>query len=139
MVDGNSAASPMYQICPSCKKLVKDNDTACPHCNFNLAPEIKSCPFCNKQITSDDTKCPHCNNLLISEYPKQVTAKRNKVLIPLGLLLLFSITGYSLLVMRGLVSPSGVIGGMFIVLWLIGFVLYGAYIGKGDQDFWWGR
>jgi hypothetical protein len=28
---------------------------------------------------------------------------------------------------------------LYVVLWLIGFVLYGAYMGKGDKDFWWGK
>ena len=129
----------MYQICPFCKKLVSDEDTICPHCNNVLISENETCPFCKKQITNEDTVCPHCDNLLIYEYPKQVAAKRNKVLFPLGFLLLFSMIGYSILIWRGLVQPNGVLGGFFVIFWLVGLVFYGAYIGKGDKDFWFGR
>ena len=129
----------MHQICPFCKKLVTEEDTICPYCNNLLTSENKTCPFCKKQISDEDTLCPHCNNLLIYEYPKQVAAKRNKVLFPLGFLLLFSIGFYSFLDWRGLIQPNRVIGGIFMIFWLIGLVFYGAYIGKGDKDFWWGR
>lgn len=137
MVD--STPEPLYQICPFCKELVGEEDTVCPHCNNRLTSENEICPFCKKQISDEDTICPHCNNLLIYEYPKQIAAKRNKVLFPLGFLLLFSIGFYSFLIWRGLVEPNGVIGVLFLIFWLIGLVLYGAYIGKGDKDFWWGR
>ncbi|HHL41796.1 hypothetical protein DRO31_00240 [Candidatus Bathyarchaeota archaeon] len=54
----------------------------------------KSCPFCKRPISGEDTVCPHCGELLIYEYPKQVTARRNAVLFPLGFLLLFSMAGH---------------------------------------------
>ena len=76
---------------------------------------------------------------MIYEYPKQVTAKRNAVLFPLGFLLLSSMIVYWYLNWRGIINPSWIISIAFVILWLIGFVLYGAYIGKGDRDFWWGR
>jgi RNA polymerase subunit RPABC4/transcription elongation factor Spt4 len=129
----------MVQICPFCKRTVSDEDTICPHCTNQLSSENKICPFCKKQISDKDTACPHCNNLLIYEYPNQVTAKRNAVLFPLGFLLLFSMAIYWFLIWRGMVNPNGIIGILFAVFWLIGLVLYGAYIGKGDKDFWWGR
>lgn len=86
-----------------------------------------------------DTVCPHCSNLLIYEYSKQVTAKRNQVLFPLGALPLFSMALYWFLNWKGLINPNRLIVGFFMLVWLIGLVLYGAYIGKGDKDFWWGR
>ena len=129
----------MVQICPYCKEIVSEEDTVCPHCNNQLSSENEVCPFCRKQVTSEDTVCPHCNSLLIYEYPKQVAAHRNNVLFPLGFLLLFSMISYGVLYWRGLVKPGGIIGILFVILWLIGLVFYGAYMGKGDKDFWWGR
>ena len=99
----------------------------------------KSCPFCKRPISGEDTVCPHCEELLIYEYPKQVTARRNAVLFPLGFLLLFSMAGHWYLNWRGVISPDNVFSIGFVILWLIGFVLYGAYIGKGDKDFWFGK
>ncbi len=128
----------MVQICPSCKRIVSEESTFCPNCNYRLVSN-KICPFCKNEINSDDTVCPHCNNLLIYEYPKQVAAKRNAVLFPLGFLLLFSAALYWFLGWQGIIDQSGVTAILFIAVWLLGFVLYGAYMGKGDKDFWWGR
>ena len=125
----------MVQICPFCKELVSDEDTVCPHCNNRLTFENKRCPFCKKQITGEDTICPHCNSLLIYEYPKQVTAERNKVLLPTGLILLLS----ALLYWRFQSMFNDVMHGIFTVSWLAGFLVYCVYIGKGDRDFWFGR
>lgn len=97
------------------------------------------CPFCKYQISGRDTICPHCGELLIYEYPKQVTAKRNAVLMPLGLLLLFSMILYWYLIWQKIISPNNIFTTSFVVIWLIGFVLFGAYTGKGDKDFWWGK
>ncbi len=134
-----SSSSNLYQICPFCKKLVPENDLMCPYCNTHLSSEYKECPFCKYQISGRDTVCPHCGELLIYEYPKQVTAKRNAVLMPLGLLLLFSMILYWYLIWQKIISPNNFFSTSFVVIWLIGFVLFGAYIGKGDKDFWWGK
>ena len=128
----------MPQICPQCKRLIPDEDTLCPHCNNPLTSENETCPYCKQQISSQDTICPNCNKLLTGEYPKQVTAKRNRVLFPLGALLLLSAGVYLYLSWVG-IPLNRVIVGIFMVMWLIGFVLYGAYMGKGDKDFWWGK
>ena len=36
-----------------------------------------------------------------------------------------------------------VIGGRSVIIFMfflfIGFAVYGAYVGKGDKDFWWGK
>lgn len=127
----------MHQICPKCKKTIPDEHNECPHCGTKLNKTIP-CPFCKKQINSQDTVCPHCNELLIYEYPKQITAKRNKVLIPLGISLLLSAIIYGYINMKG-IQMSGMIIGLFMAVWLLGFALYGAYMGKGDTDFWWGK
>ena len=128
----------MPQICPNCKKLVPDEDTICPHCNNKLTSENETCPYCNQQISSEDTVCPHCNRLLTGEYQKQVTAKINKVLFPLAALLLLSAGVYLYLEWREILL-NRVVVGIFVFIWLLGFVLYGAYMGKGDKDFWWGK
>jgi len=128
-----------YQICPKCKKLVPETDLFCPYCNASLSSEYTECPFCNNRISGEDTVCPYCGELLIYEYPKQVTAKRNAVLFPLGFLLLFSIMVYWYLDWQNIIKADNVFGVSFVVLWLIGFVLFGVYIGKGDRDFWWGK
>lgn len=128
----------MVQICPSCRRSISDEETHCPYCQAKLVTET-SCPFCKRPISGEDTVCPHCGELLIYEYPKQVTARRNAVLFPLGFLLLFSMAGYWYLNWRGVISPDNVFSIGFVILWLIGFVLYGAYIGKGDKDFWFGK
>ena len=125
----------MVQICPSCKKIVSDEDTVCPYCNNVLTSENKICPFCKKQITDDDTVCPFCNNLLIYEYPKQITAERNKVLFPTGIMLLFAAILYMIFQSRF----NAFMHGLFYIAWLTGFVIFCIYIGKGDKDFWWGR
>jgi RNA polymerase subunit RPABC4/transcription elongation factor Spt4 len=128
----------MVQICPSCKKTMPEESTVCPSCGYKLI-EYKICPFCKNEITNQDTVCPHCNNLLIYDYPNQVTAKRNSVLFPLGFLLLLSAVLYWFLGWTGIIEQSGLAAILFIALWLLGFVFYGAYIGKGDTDFWWGK
>jgi len=125
----------MVQVCPSCKKIVSDEDTVCPYCNYVLTSESKVCPFCKKQITDDDTVCPYCGNLLIYGYPKQITAERNRVLFPTGFMLLFAAILYSMFQSRF----NGLMHGLFIIAWLAGFVIFCIYIGKGDKDFWWGR
>lgn len=76
---------------------------------------------------------------MIYEYPKQVTAKRNAVLFPLGFLLLASASGYWYLNWIGFIGTNNVFSVAFVVLWLLGFVLFGAYMGKGDKDFWFGK
>ena len=129
----------MVQVCPSCKRTVSEEVTECPHCGYQLKGDIINCPFCKIEISSEDTVCPHCGELLIYEYPKQVTAKRNTVLLPLGFLLLFSMAVYWYLNWRGIISSNEIPSIAFVILWLIGLVFYGAYIGKGDKDFWWGR
>lgn len=127
----------MVQICPNCRRSIHDEETYCPHCQAKLVTET-SCPFCKKLISGEDTVCPHCGELLIYEYPKQVTAKRNAVLFPLGGLLLLSMAGYWYLNWRGIINVDNLFSIGFVFLWLLGFVLYGAYIGKGDKDFWFG-
>jgi predicted nucleic acid-binding Zn ribbon protein len=128
----------LHQICPVCKKLVPETDLVCPYCNASLGSSYEECPFCKNQISEKDTICPHCNELLIYEYPKQVVAKRNKVLFPLGFILLSSLALVVFLKWRD-IELSWFVGVLFMAFWLIGFVLYGAYIGKGDKDFWWGN
>jgi RNA polymerase subunit RPABC4/transcription elongation factor Spt4 len=128
----------MVQICPSCKRTIQEEDSICPHCGAQLESEVR-CPFCNILIDSKNTICPHCGKLLIYEYPKQVTAKRNAVLFPLGFLLLLSAGGYWYLNWREIISANNIFSIGFIILWLIGFALFGAYIGKGDKDFWFGK
>jgi predicted nucleic acid-binding Zn ribbon protein len=128
----------VVQICPYCKKTVSDEDVICTNCNTRLTSENMVCPFCRKPIKEEDTVCPHCNQLLIYEYPKQVAGKRNLVLFPLGSLLLISMTFFAVLYWRG-VRLNWIATGLFLMIWLVGFVLYGAYIGKGDKDFWWGK
>jgi RNA polymerase subunit RPABC4/transcription elongation factor Spt4 len=126
----------LYQICPVCKKLVTEKDVVCPYCNTVLNNYTK-CPFCKEEINEKETICPYCNNLLIYEYPKQVTANRNRVLFPLGFVLLFSFIAVALLQWRGI--DIGTIPSLaLLLLWIIGIVFFGAYIGKGDKDFWWG-
>ena len=125
----------MVQICPSCKKLVSDEDTTCPYCNNLLTSENLFCPFCKKQITDEDTVCPHCDNLLIHEYPKQITAERNNVLFPTGFMLLFAAVIYAIFQSR----LNGLMHGLFYIAWLTGFVIFCVYLGKGDRDFWWGK
>jgi predicted amidophosphoribosyltransferase len=97
----------MVQICPSCKRTVSEEDAVCPHCEYQLTSDNAICPFCKNEISSEDTVCPHCDNLLIYEYPKQVTAKRNMVLFPLGFLLLFSMAVYWFLNWREIISHTG--------------------------------
>jgi RNA polymerase subunit RPABC4/transcription elongation factor Spt4 len=128
----------MVQICPNCRRTISEEATICPHCGTDLEYEVK-CPFCKILIDSKNTICPHCGNLLIYEYPKQVTAKRNAVLFPLGFLLLFSMAGYWYLNWKGIISTDNIFSIGFVALWLLGFVLYGAYMGKGDKDFWFGK
>ena len=128
----------MVQLCPSCRRTISDEEITCPHCGAQLESEVK-CPFCNIFIDSKNTICPHCGKLLIYEYPKQVTAKRNSVLFPLGLLLLFSMAGYWYLNWKGIIGTDNIFSIGFVALWLLGFVLYGAYMGKGDKDFWFGK
>ena len=128
--------SNLYQICPVCKKLVPESDLICPYCNATLSSDYTKCPYCKKPISTKDTVCPHCNKLLIYEYPKQITAKRNKVLFPLAFILLSSIALVVYLQWRG-IELNWYTGIIFMILWLIGFALYGAYMGKGDKDFWW--
>lgn len=130
--------SNLYQICPACKKLVLEDDLVCPFCAVVLSNIYLECPFCKNQISDIDTSCPHCNKLLIYEQPKKVAAKRNVVLMPLGLLLLASMLLVSFLNWKG-IKIEGYIRVTFMVLWMIGFALYGAYIGKGDKDFWFGQ
>lgn len=129
--------SDFYQICPNCKKLVKENDIVCPYCEMSLS-DYRECPSCKTQITVSDIVCPQCEKLLIYDEPKRVAAKRNIVLMPLGGLLLFSAIFVSYLNWKGITIP-GPIGILFMLLWLVGFVFYGAYIGKGDKDFWFGK
>ena len=128
----------LRQICPVCKKMVEGNDLVCPYCNASLSSDYRECPFCKNLISEKDTICPYCNKLLIYEYPKQIVAQRNKVLFPLGFILLSSLIIVSFLRWRG-IQLNWLIGVLFMGFWLIGLVLYGAYIGKGDKDFWWGR
>lgn len=118
---------------------MSEEDTVCPHCKRQLSSGNEVCPFCKKLITGEDAVCPHCGNLLIYEYPKQVAAHRNRVLFPLGFLLLFSLASYGVLYWRGLVKPDTMLSILFMILWLVGLAFYGAYMGKGDRDFWWGR
>ena len=134
--DGVESPGNLYQICPVCKKLVPESDIICPYCNTSLSSDYTKCPYCSKQISQKDTVCPHCSKLLIYEYPKQITAKRNKVLFPLAFILLSSIAFIVFLQWRG-VELNWFIGIIFMAFWLLGFALYGAYIGKGDKDFWW--
>ena len=134
--DEVESPSNLYQICPVCKKLVPESDLICPYCNTSLSSDYIKCPYCKKPISQKDTVCPHCNKLLIYEYPKQIAAKRNKVLFPLAFILLSSIALVVYLQWRG-IQLNWFIGIVFMAFWLIGFVLYGAYMGKGDKDFWW--
>lgn len=128
----------LLQLCPVCQKLVDEEDIICPFCNSQLSFVNDVCPFCKEQITDKDTICPHCDNLLISEYPKQIAAKRNAVLFPLGFLLILSVCLYEYLIYTG-IELKGPIVIIFMGLWFIGFAVYGAYVGKGDKDFWWGK
>lgn len=128
----------MVQLCPSCKRTVSETDENCPHCGANLSQTTK-CPFCKLEISDLATECPHCGKLLIYEHPKEVTKKRNVVLFPLGLLLLFTAVIYGYLSWQGIIESGNILSFGFIVLWLIGFALFGAYMGKGDTDFWWGK
>jgi RNA polymerase subunit RPABC4/transcription elongation factor Spt4 len=125
----------MVQICPSCRRLVSDEETVCPYCNRPLTPENKTCPFCKNQITDEDTVCPHCNSLLIYEHQDSLTAERNRVLFPTGFILLFAAIFYVMFQSRF----NAFMHGLFYVAWLTGFVIFCVYIGKGDRDFWWGR
>ncbi len=129
----------LYQICPKCKKLVLEEDLICPYCNTSLSSQYVKCPFCSETISQKNTACPHCGRLLIYESSKQVAAKRNVVLFPLGLLLLLSMTVYWYLNWQEIIDHNSILSNVFILLWLIGFVLFGAYVGKGDKDFWWGK
>ena len=128
----------MVQICPECKKTIPEDIMNCPHCDKQLVTE-ESCPFCKEPISSKDTQCPHCGNILISEYPKQVTAKRNAVLFPLGISMLIILLGYNFLTWRGMISQDSFLNPIVIGVILVGIVFYGAYIGKGDKDFWFGK
>lgn len=81
------------------------------------------------------TMCPHCDRLLIYEETKRVTAKRNAVLFPLGSILLLAAAFY----WRFNSSFNNIMHWVFIFVWLTGFTFFGAYIGKGDKDFWFGK
>ena len=129
----------MVQICPHCRKTIPEDAVICPHCNSKLSSDNKICPFCKRPISEYDTICPHCNKLLIYEYPKQVTAKRNAVLFPLGFLILISIVVFWFLRWQGWIGSNWILEGILLIFWLTGIVLYGAYIGKGDKDFFWGK
>lgn len=77
--------------------------------------------------------------MLIFEYPKQVTAKRNAVLFPLGITMMIILLGYNFLIWRGMIPQNSIVNPIIIAAILIGVVFYGAYIGKGDKDFWFGK
>lgn len=113
----------MAQTCPNCKRTISDEETQCPNCGIKLSSET-SCPFCKLTIDSEEPICPHCGKLLMYEYPKRVTAKRNAVLIPLGALLLLSMAGYWYLNLQGIIEAGSLLSMGFLVLWLIGFALY---------------
>ena len=95
---------------------------------------VQICPSCKKQVSDEDAVCPHCGDLLIYEYPKQVAAQRNRVLFPVGLVLLFAAVFYEIFQSRF----NDVMHGIFYVAWLTGFAIFCVYVGKGDRDFWWG-
>jgi len=52
---------------------------------------------------------------------------------------LFSMAVYWYLNWQEIIDHNSILSNVFILLWLIGFVLFGAYVGKGDKDFWWGK
>lgn len=131
-------SSNLHEICPKCKKLVKESDIICPYCNTSLSDRGLECPFCKHPVSNQDTVCPNCDNLLIYEQPKKVAARRNAVLMPLGALLLLSAGLLSYLEWKG-IQINGIIGVLIMLLWVIGFLFYATYIGKGDKDFWFGR
>ena len=128
----------LRQICPVCKKLVSGTDLVCQYCNASLSSDYRECPFCKNMISEKDSVCPICGNLLIYEYPKEITARRNRVLFPLGFILISSLILVSFLQWRG-IELNWLTGALLMIFWLIGLVFYGAYIGKGDKDFWWGK
>lgn len=124
----------MIQICPKCKETSPNEATVCLDCGKKLTTET-ICPFCKGPVSGMDIMCPHCEKLLIYEQPKKVTAKRNSVLFPLGFLLLFAAALY----WRFNSAFSTAMHWVFILVWLLGFTLFGAYMGKGDRDFWFGK
>lgn len=130
-------SSNLHEICPKCKKLVKESDLVCPYCNKSLSQNLK-CPFCKNPVSDQDTICPNCDNLLIYEQPKKVTAKRNAVLMPLGTLLLISAGLISYMQWKE-IQVHGTVKVIMMLLWITGFLFYAVYIGKGDKDFWFGR
>ncbi len=114
---------------------------------------VQICPFCKRIIKEEDTVCPYCNNVLPTEtdwikYGEQirdaewVKGKRsyydrlNRVYV-LGFSLLITAVCYWILLSRGIIYPNKITGITFALVWLVGFTLYFIYWRKGDRGFIW--
>jgi len=95
---------------------------------------VQICPKCKKQISDEDAICPHCEHLLIYEYQKQIVSQRNKLLIPLGIFLLFAAFLYD----RYQSFLTGVMHGVFMLGWIVGFAIFVIYLHNGEYYLgWW--
>ncbi len=103
---------------------------------------VQLCPHCRNTIPDDAVVCPHCDNILMYDDAVilgKMRKRKDTTQYGLGFILLFSAIIYWFLESRGFFTPNWLTGGAFAIVWVIGFVLYCAYIGKGDRDFWWGK
>jgi hypothetical protein len=90
------------------------------------------CPYCKKLIADEEKTCPHCEKRLKPE--DMFTHKKNDpALYGLGIILLL----VALIYWRGIIKLTGVMEGLFAVVWIIGFAIYVIHLHKGTRGIPW--
>ncbi|MFK5883700.1 MAG: hypothetical protein QM489_05090 [Candidatus Izemoplasma sp.] len=51
------------KVCPSCSATIGIDETHCPYCGYNYAPEVV-CDYCSTLNHTSNTRCTNCNATL---------------------------------------------------------------------------
>lgn len=90
------------------------------------------CPYCRKVIAEEEKTCPHCGKSLESE-GSFIRKKNDSTLYGLGVILLLIAFFY----LRGIIKLTGIIEGLFVVVWILGFAIYVIQLHKGTWGIPW--
>jgi hypothetical protein len=98
---------------------------------------VQICPHCKKTVKEEITVCLHCNNILSTENDwiigKKMYNKRQNKLYLLGFSLILSAFSFGLLKSRGYFVSNWVVDGLFGLECLIGLFIYVIYVRKGEK------